>query len=206
MRRLQRHFRCGVAEISVRAPPITPASATGPRSSAITRSSVDSARSTPSRVSSRSPCVARRIDDGALQLRRVERVQRLADPEQDEVGDVDDARDGPHPGRDEPRLVGERRGRGGDEGRAVHPAQHVMAAADGVLDPHLTRGRHGRRERDVGRVVQFQAEGRRQFPRNPPMRQGITAVGRHLDVEHRIGPADQRLHVSPERGIRPAAP
>ena len=57
-----------VDEISVVAPPITPASPIGPVSSVISRSSADSVRVTSSRVVSFSPSVARRTTIGPLSL------------------------------------------------------------------------------------------------------------------------------------------
>ncbi len=57
-------------EISVAAPPMTPARPSGPESSAMTRSSVVSARSWPSRVTSRSPSVARRATTAPESLSR----------------------------------------------------------------------------------------------------------------------------------------
>ena len=59
-----------VADSSVVSPPITPASPIGPESSVISRSSVDSSRSAPSRVVTRSPARARRTTIGPASLSR----------------------------------------------------------------------------------------------------------------------------------------
>ena len=64
------HTSVVAAEISVDAPPITPASAIGPRSSVITRSSGSRARTAPSRVVSFSPGSARRTPIGPASLAR----------------------------------------------------------------------------------------------------------------------------------------
>ena len=98
-----------------------------------TRSSVESARSMPSSVVSRSPCVGAAYADRALQLVGVVAVDRPAELEHDVVGDVDGERDRPHAGQlDAAREpAGRRRGRveagdrAGDEDRA----------ALGVVDP-----------------------------------------------------------------------
>ena len=92
-----------VADTSLSAPPMTPASATAPRSSAMTMSPACSARSTPSSVVIRSPRPARRTWMPPRELVEVERVQRVAQLEQHVVGDVDQVRDRAHPARRQPQ-------------------------------------------------------------------------------------------------------
>ena len=69
------------AVTSVGPPPMTPASAIGPLSSVMSRSSGSSARSCPSSVVSRSPGRGAADDDLARQRVEVEGVQRLAELE-----------------------------------------------------------------------------------------------------------------------------
>ena len=90
------------SDISVVSPPITPPRPIAPESSVTTRSSVDSARSTPSRVVQPLPRGRPAYDDRSLELVAVVAVDRLAELEHHVVGDVDRQRDRPHPGQPDP--------------------------------------------------------------------------------------------------------
>ena len=88
---------------SLLAPPMTPARATAPRSSAMTMSPGSSARSTPSSVVSRSPGLRPADGDAPVDLVEVEGVQRVPQLEQDVVGDVDQVGDRPDPAGGQPQ-------------------------------------------------------------------------------------------------------
>ena len=123
--------------ISVSSPPMIPASAIDRSASAITRSSVTSSRTTPSRVVSFSPGAGAADDDlPAVERGEVEGVQRVPEREHHVVGDVDDVRDRPLPASEEPRPQPLRRGPDRD---VLEQAADVPRAALEVVDPDRHR-------------------------------------------------------------------
>ena len=140
-------------------------------------------------------------DDLALQGVGVEGVQRLPEAEQHQVGDVDDLGDGPHAGGDQARLPGQRGVLLAAGGQAGEPGQRVVRAADRVVDAYPAGGADDRCQRPAGRIREAQPEGRGQLAGEPAMRQCVAAVAGDLELEHRVGPAEQRRYVGAERCV-----
>ena len=116
---------------SDRAPPMTPAMATGRSASAITSmSGGELARLAVERLDRFAGRRRPHADLRAGELREVERVHRLSHLEQHVVGDVDDVADGTDAGGLQPRL--HPRGRGPD--RHVRDRAGVSRAEIGILD------------------------------------------------------------------------
>ncbi len=152
--------------------------------------------------------------DRAGQFRPVEGVQRLPQPQHDQVRDVDRYRDGPHTRQGEPPGQPQRRGRvrpdpGDDPG-------DIPAAGGGVLHhdrvPRRTlsssdlsssglfgRGLFGR---GTGGVVEGQPERGRRLPGDPADGQAVAAVRSDGDVQHIVGEFQQPGDVGPHRGVR----
>ena len=128
--------------------------------------------------------------DGPGQPRRVVGVQRLAQLEHHVVGDVDDQRDGAHPGPEQPPLHPPRRRR-----RRVDPVDaaghEAQAAVVGQRDgPPVTLGgghRHAARGVDVVHVG-----GDGELARQPAHGERVAAVGRDVQLDHRVVRPDQR--------------
>lgn len=125
----------------------------------------------------------------ARQRGGVERVEWLAQLEHDVVGDVDRGRDGSHPGQQQPSLdrPGGHRGRidAHDAARGETGGTRLGTDVDG---PRLALG--GGRGHDwlrgVGGIDEAQVETARQFAAETAHAQGVTAIGRHIDVEHGV--------------------
>ena len=110
--------RSSLPVTSVGPPPMTPASAIGPRSSVMSRSSGSSARSCPSSVVSRSPGAARRTTTSPDSASRSKACSGWPELEHDVVGDVDGERDRAHAGQCQPALQPRRRRSPQGRGRA----------------------------------------------------------------------------------------
>ena len=128
--------------------------------------------------------------DGPGQPRRVVGVQRLAQLQHHVVGDVDDQRDGAHPGPEEPPLHPPRRRR-----RRVDPVDaaghEAQAAVVGQRDgpPVTLGGGHGHAARGVD-VVHVGGDG--DLARQPAHGERVAAVGRDVQLDHRVVRPDQR--------------
>ena len=121
-------------------------------------------------------------DDAAFgKPRPVEGVQRAAEGEHHVVRHVDDVRDRPHPGREQPRLEP---GRRAADGRVAEDAPDVARAAlevldddvDGLLAGGLRIASRGRRELGPGK--------RRHLARDAVDRGQVGPVVAGLDLEH----------------------
>ena len=127
------------------------------------------------------------------QPRGVVGVQRLAQLQHHVVGDVDDQRDRPHPGREQAALHPPRRRRLRVD--AVHaPGHEPQAALVGERDrPCLALDdRHGHAG---GRVDVVDVGGGRDLPREPAHGERVAAVRGDVELDHRVAPADQRERV-----------
>ena len=177
------------------APPMTPASATAPRPSAMTMSPSCSGRSTPSSVVMRSARFARRTTMPPLISVEIERVQRVTGLQHHVVGDVDQVRDRAHAARRQPDAHldrARRRAHAGDDARRVARAGGRVADLD--VDP--ATGRQRRRHDLVGaRQLPPRLEQRRDLARDAGVRQRVGAVGRDVDLQHLVDQAERARHV-----------
>ena len=132
-------------------------------------------------------------DPPAVQRRVVERVQRVPEPEHHVVGDVDDVRDRPHAGREQPRLQPDRRRCDRD---VLEQSRDVARAAGEVVDLHLDRGLR-QRDRLAARLRrERQVVQRRHFARDPVDREQVGPVARRLEDHDRLA---QRQHLVQRR-------
>ena len=190
-----------VDDISVVSPPMTPPRPMMPESSVTTRSSTDSARSTPSRVVSRSPACGAADPDRALQLVGVVAVDRAADLEHDVVGDVDGQRDRAHPRLGEPADHPVGRGRGRVE--AGDLAGHEDRAAGRVVDLDRVAVAVGLGHVALGRVAEGRVVGQRGLAGDPTQGQRVGAVGVDLELDDLVAagraPRTRRRRADPHR-------
>ena len=193
VRRLEEDRR-RLGETSLSSPPMIPATATGRSASAITSSSRQRALGAVERADRLALACAADDDAPLRELRVVEGVERAAEREHHVVRDVDDVRDRPHPGAEQPRLQPARRIADGDV--AEQPADVARAAlqvVDADVDLLVRRDSAGAvpghgRERHVqqGRDLAGDAVDGRQI--------GPVVAG--LDLQHRV---DERQHVGERR-------
>ena len=180
------------AEISESPPPITPARALPRSRSAMTRSSGSSSRSLPSRVVIRSPGRAVRTTISAPgHLVEVEGVERVAQLEQHQVGDVDHVGDGADAAALQPPLQPERRRADGD------PLDHPGGVAGALLrrlDADLDRLGGGRAvlARRGGRVLEGRAQRGRHLAGDAQVREGVGPVGGDVDLEQHVLEPERR--------------
>ncbi len=134
----------------------------------------------------------------------IERVHRVPELEQDQVGDVDDVGDGADAQALEPVADPRRRGRDGHVG---DDRRAVVRAALGVLDGDAHQLGH-RARRDAGRRVRLrrrerQLVERRRLAREPHVSERVGPVRREVDVEDPVVRRRQRLDERRARLRRP---
>ena len=131
--------------------------------------------------------------DRTREARRVVGVQGLAQLEHHVVGDVHDQRDRPHPGAEQAPLHPPR-------GRGLR-VDAVHAAGDEARAPVVGEGDRPGLPRGVGhedaarRVDVVHVRGGRDLARQPAHRERVAAVGRDVELDHRVVRAEQRQRV-----------
>ena len=134
-------------------------------------------------------------DAGAVEAIEIERVQRVSQLEQRQVGRVHHAVDGPHAARAQPLLHGERRG---PDAHALDDARHVSRTALRVLDLDARRQLALPRRRDE-RQPHRCTDQRRQLARDAEVRKRVGAVGGDVDLEDGVGQAQHLVERLPQR-------
>ena len=188
-----------VAVISVRAPPITPASATAPRPSAITMSSGTSDRSIPSSVLITSPAAARRTTIPPSKFVGIEGVQRMPGLEHHVVAHVDQVRNRPDAACGKPHAHPQ----GTDtDAHATNDGRLVAWTGFWIanIDSRALRGRiHGRQLQH--RKLPGDAKQGRDLAGDPRVRQCVGSVGGDVHFENVVGDSQGTGQIGPYRDV-----